>query len=253
MTKFAETFPGGHGNRRARRARSLAERRQLERATLQVIESGADMVSLRPLGSTGRRARASIFDLQTLGWVAIPAKGRAAWLRAMTLVKGEEARPAERAPAQNRPSAAAESAVDPAPACFSPGPRARALLRAKDMAARDLAESGGSYTMEEVRRLLNSVSRQSVEKRVREGSLLAVVGPNNKRFYPVAQFRDDGSVVEGLRAVQDALATRNGYAVLNFLVNPDPRLGDRRPIDLLKQGDVASVIEAAARTGEQGA
>ena len=133
------------------------------------------------------------------------------------------------------------------------GPRARALLRGMDIAARDLAESGGSYTLEEVRKLLNSVSRQSIEKRVREGSLLAVVGPDNTRFYPAAQFRGDGSVVEGLRAVQDAMSTRNGHTVLNFLVNPDPRLDNRRPIDLLKQGEVERVVEAAARVGEQGA
>jgi hypothetical protein len=136
---------------------------------------------------------------------------------------------------------------------FAASPRARALLRGKQIAADDLAESGGSYTLEDVRLLLNSVSRQSIEKRVREGRLLAVVGPNNKRFYPVAQFHDDGSVVDGLSEVQDALATRNGYAVLNFLVNPDPRLGDRKPIDLLKQGEVAAVVAAAARVGEQGA
>jgi uncharacterized protein (DUF2384 family) len=69
----------------------------------------------------------------------------------------------------------------------------------------------------------------------------------------VAQFNDDGSVVEGLHAVQDAMATRNGYAVLNFLVNPATQLGNRKPIDLLKQGEIERVVEAAAGVGEQGA
>jgi hypothetical protein len=137
-------------------------------------------------------------------------------------------------------------------AVFSPGPRARALLRGKAIAEKDLADSGGSYSLDDVRRLLNFVSRQSIEKRVREGRLIAVIGPNNKRFYPVAQFHDDGSVVEGLSQVQDALATRNGYAVLNYLVNPDPRLENCKPIDLLKRGEVGRVVEAAARVGEPG-
>jgi hypothetical protein len=148
--------------------------------------------------------------------------------------------------------------ADDAVASVEPGrsaasPRARAILRGKAIAADDLRDSGGSYNLEEVRQVLNGVSRQSVEKRVREGRLLAVIGRNNRRFYPVAQFNDDGAVVDGLRAVQDALATRNGYAVLNFLVHPDPRLDNRRPIDLLKQGEVARVVEAAARVGEPGA
>ncbi len=140
-----------------------------------------------------------------------------------------------------------------APPAFSAGPRARAILRGKEIAETDLANSGGSYSLEQVRRLLGDVSRQSVEKKVREGRLLAVIGPNSKRFYPVAQFHDDGSVIEGLHAVQDALATRNGYAVLNYLVNPDPRLDNRKPLDLLKQGEITRVVEAAARSGEQGA
>jgi hypothetical protein len=140
-----------------------------------------------------------------------------------------------------------------APDSFSAGPKAKAILRGLDIAGKDLADSGGSYSLEEVRRLMNGVSRQSIERRVREGRLLAVVGRNNRRFYPVAQFNDDGTVVEGLPAVQDSLATRNGYAVLNFLVHPDARLDHRRPIDLLKQGKIEQVVEAAARVGEQGA
>ena len=136
---------------------------------------------------------------------------------------------------------------------FAAGPRARAILRGKAIAASDLRKSGGSYDLEEVRRLLNGVTRQSIEKRVREGKLLAVPGPNNRRFYPVAQFTDDGSVVEGLQSVSKALPTENGFAILNFLVNPNSQLGNAKPIDLLKNGEIEKVVEAAERYGEQGA
>ena len=136
---------------------------------------------------------------------------------------------------------------------FCGGPRARAILRGKAIAASDLRESGGSYDLEEVRRLLNGVTRQSIEKRVREGKLLAVPGPNNRRFYPVAQFTDDGSVVEGLQSVAKALPTENGFAILNFLVNPNSQLDNAKPIDLLKKGEIEKVVEAAERYGEQGA
>ena len=97
------------------------------------------------------------------------------------------------------------------------------------------------------------VSRQAVEKRVREGSLLAVPGPSNRRRFPTVQFTDDGEVVEGLREVRQALPFRNPWAVLNFLVNPDDRLGGRRPIDALKAGETDEVVEAARRIGQQGA
>jgi hypothetical protein len=136
---------------------------------------------------------------------------------------------------------------------FAPSARARAILRGKEIAAQDLKESGGSYSLEDVRKLFNGVSRQSIEKQVREGKLLAVLGPNNKRYYPVAQFADDGSVVEGLQAVLKALPTDNGFAILNFLVNPCSDLDNAKPIDLLKKGQAELVIQAAEGYGEQGA
>ena len=145
------------------------------------------------------------------------------------------------------------SGTDIGDAAFVPSARARAVLRGKEIAAQDLLESGGSYSLEDVRKLFNGVTRQSIEKRVRDGKMLAVPGPNNKRFYPVAQFTDDGAVVEGLQALAKALRTENGLAILNFLVNPSSPLDDAKPIDLLRNGEVERVVEAAESYGEQGA
>ena len=136
---------------------------------------------------------------------------------------------------------------------FEPSAKARALLRGVRTAQEDLKRAGGAYELDEVRALLNGVSRQAVEKRVREGSLLAVPGPSNRRRFPTIQFTDEGEVVDGLREVRQALPFRNPWAVLNFLVNPDDRLGGRRPIDALKAGEIAQVAEAARRIGQQGA
>jgi hypothetical protein len=97
------------------------------------------------------------------------------------------------------------------------------------------------------------VSRQAVDKRVQDGSLLAVPGPSNRRSYPTLQFNRDGTVVPGLKMVRDALQTTNPWAILNFLSQPDARLGNRKPIDLLKSGNLDLVFEAARRHGEQGA
>ena len=136
---------------------------------------------------------------------------------------------------------------------FDPGPRARAILRGLELAQDDLRFSGGAYDLEQVRQIMHGVSRQSIEKRVRTATMFSVAGPGNQRRYPVVQFDDDGSVIAGLPAVLAALPTASGFGILNFLIHPDHRLGNRRPIDVLKEGDVESVVLAARAMGEMGA
>lgn len=110
---------------------------------------------------------------------------------------------------------AAVASVDAS--AFEPDARARAILRGRSYAETDLVETGGAYDLDQVRILLHGVSRQAVEKRVRDGSMIAVPGPGHKRSYPTFQFLSDGSVVDGLKPVQAALSTRNPWVVLGFL------------------------------------
>ena len=57
---------------------------------------------------------------------------------------------------------------------FKPDARARALLRGVKIAQEDLRNAGGAYDLDEVRALMRGVSRQRIDRRVKEGSLLAV-------------------------------------------------------------------------------
>lgn len=138
-------------------------------------------------------------------------------------------------------------------AAFAPDARARAILRGIEYAHADLGDAGGTYDLSEVRKLMHGISRQAVDKRVKEGSLLAVPGPSNRRSYPTVQFNRDGSVIEGLKALRQALPTRNPWAVLNFLVNPQDGLRGAKPIERLRAGAVGEVVAAARAIGEQGA
>jgi hypothetical protein len=150
------------------------------------------------------------------------------------------------------PSSKAQEAVINQ-AAFEPDARSLAILEGVRIAQEDLQEAGGAYDLEQVRTLMRGVSRQAVDKRVQEGSLLAVPGPSNRRSYPTLQFNSDGTVVDGLKAVSEALPTRNPWTILNFLAQPDDRLSGRKPIDVLKEGKIGLVVEAAQRMGLQGA
>lgn len=131
--------------------------------------------------------------------------------------------------------------------------RSRALLRGKDIALHDIKAAGGAFTLDEVCQLMGRVSRQVIERRVREGRLLAVPGPSNRRVYPAIQFRADGQVLPGIKELLQAVPTENPWAILNFLVNPDSHLDDRKPIDLLKAGQTELVVQAAVNLASQGA
>jgi hypothetical protein len=135
---------------------------------------------------------------------------------------------------------------------FAPGPRALAILRGREIAARDLEESGGSYNLEQVQTLLHGISRQRIYQLVKEGRLLSIPGPHKRPRFPVVQFSADGRLVDGLKDVRGALPTKNPWALLNFLIHRDDRLQGARPIELLRRGSVAAVVEAAARMSEPG-
>ncbi|MGJ3262934.1 MAG: hypothetical protein ACFE0R_06840 [Salinarimonas sp.] len=134
-----------------------------------------------------------------------------------------------------------------------PDARARAILRGREIAAQDLREAGGAYDLEQVRVVLNGISRQMVDRKVKAGQLLAVPGPSGRRIYPTVQFAADGSLLPGLATVLAALPTCDPWAALNFLVNADQRLGGRRPVDLLRDGRAETVVSAARHLDEQGA
>ena len=155
----------------------------------------------------------------------------------------------ERGPRHAKPER--EPLVDEA--AFAPDARSRAMLEGIRIAQEDLRDAGGTYDLDEVRTLMRGVSRQAVDKRVQDGSLVAVPGPSNRRCYPTLQFNRDGTVVPGLKAVREALQTRNPWTVLNFLAHPDVRLNNRRPIELLRSSQLELVLGAARRHGDQGA
>ncbi len=137
-------------------------------------------------------------------------------------------------------------------ATFATGARGRALLRGREHLETLLADAGGTFSQEQVQTILYGISRQAIDKRVREGSLLSVPGPNGARRYPVCQFLADGSLVKGMKEIQAALPVRGPWSAFLFLMQPHADLGGRTPLEVLKDGELAFVIAAAERLGAQG-
>jgi hypothetical protein len=121
--------------------------------------------------------------------------------------------------------------------------------RLRGIAAKQkLLESwGGSVSVAEAAAVLG-MTRQAVDKRRREGKLLAVELGKRGYYYPVWQLQQ-----QGMSDVLKTLAPRDPWTQLSFFANPNDLLGDRTPIECLKAGEIEKVVKAAAEYGEHGA
>lgn len=130
-------------------------------------------------------------------------------------------------------------------------PLAEARLRGVQEQRRLLEEAGGAIGVTEAAEIL-SISRQAVDARRRKGRILAVSTGRHGWRYPLCQF-DEGSesgLVPGLERVLDVLDDVGGWMTLAFLLSPEERLDDTKPLDKLRAGEVEETVETAKAYGE---
>jgi hypothetical protein len=128
--------------------------------------------------------------------------------------------------------------------------RERALARGMRMKRMDLDSAGGGLSLEAVAELLDEPASKVADLAQHE-SLLAI--PTDAGLvFPAIQFSGH-SPLPGLPEFLSIFPDRNPWARLNYLVNPEQRLGGRRPIDSLRSGEVDQVIAAARLVGEHAA
>lgn len=130
-----------------------------------------------------------------------------------------------------------------------------ALAVARGMEARQkLAEAeGGSLSSDEVARLLR-ISKTAVLKRLEAGRLLAWREARLQAArFPRWQFDEHGQVLTGLTEVLDALNQDQGldaWGKILFFLQTKTGLGGKRPLDLLREGKVKQVCQAAQAYAE---
>jgi hypothetical protein len=136
------------------------------------------------------------------------------------------------------------------PAVARTSPLLPSLLRGARQRRALLHAEGGTLSGEQVASALG-ISRQAVDKQRQRGRLLAVREGAAWR-YPSWQLAD-GRVLAGLPGVLRILAGQSPWTTVAFLTSQNTRLGSRRPLDLLRRGNVEPVLKAADAYGEHGA
>ncbi|PDT14845.1 hypothetical protein CO670_20940 [Rhizobium sp. J15] len=86
------------------------------------------------------------------------------------------------------------------------------------------------------------IARSTLNRWQHAGEVIALLKGTRKHVYPIEQFID-GRPAKGIGAIA-ALVANQRVAWL-WLGQPNPMLGGRRPIDLLKQDRAGEVIDAA--------
>lgn len=129
-------------------------------------------------------------------------------------------------------------------------PLAPARARAAGVKQQLIDAAGGTYTTEEVARILG-IQRQAVTKRERNGQLLAVQGSAGQNLYPRCQF-DANGVIPGFEEVLEVLPMENPWTRLSGLLAETPALAGRSILDAVRDGDLDEAIAVAQTLGEHG-
>ena len=133
----------------------------------------------------------------------------------------------------------------------SGAPLAKARLRG--IAARhELVEAEGGALAANAMAEALGITRQAVDKRRKAHQLLALDLPKRGFLYPSWQLAK-GGVLPGLGDVLAVLPHDSPWADARFFLSGNDRLGGKRPLDLLRKGNVEPVVRAAKMFGEHGA
>jgi hypothetical protein len=126
-------------------------------------------------------------------------------------------------------------------------PLARARLRGLRAKQRLLNAEGGVVSGQAFADLVG-VSRQAIDKRRRNGTLIGLSLGKKGYYYPVWQ-----ADIDGLKPVLAALREYGSWTQAIFMLTANSWLGGETPLAMLRHGEIGAVVDAAAMNGEQAA
>ena len=124
-------------------------------------------------------------------------------------------------------------------------PLAKAKLRGLKLKQQLIEAEGGCASSEEIAEMLG-VSRQAINQRRQRGKLIGLSRGKGKYVYPLWQFTDLGKTLAGLETVLGQLSEVDPWTQVTFFLNPNLRLENKTPLEMLRMGEIEPVVESAA-------
>jgi hypothetical protein len=134
-------------------------------------------------------------------------------------------------------------------------PVARARLRGIHRKKEVLQAEGGSVGTAEAAQILGGISKQAVDKRRERGTILALPRGGGEYAFPLWQFNEgsrDG-LLPGLTKVLRSFSVEAPWVRAEFMLASNDRLGGKRPLDALREGEAEAAARAASAYGVHGA
>lgn len=133
-------------------------------------------------------------------------------------------------------------------------PLVRARLRGIRRKREILEAEGGCVGTAEAAEILGGISKQAVDKRRERQTILALPRGGGEYAFPLWQF-DEGTrdgLIPGLTQVLRSFSVENPWMRAEFMLAPNVRLGGKRPLDALRDGEAEAAARAASTYGVHG-
>jgi hypothetical protein len=106
------------------------------------------------------------------------------------------------------------------------------------------AAEGGAFSGQELRKAFK-LTPQVLHRRRKERRIIYWRDARHDFFYPRWQFTATGALLPGVQDVLQIFNSGDEWRVMSYFLGPRKQLNNRRPLDLLRAGEIAKVIAHA--------
>lgn len=110
---------------------------------------------------------------------------------------------------------------------------------------------GGAWSGSELQRRF-LLSSSNLHRRRKEHRIISWRDAHHSFFYPKWQFTETGALRRGIREVLDIFKSSDEWRIMRYFLAPRYQLEGKRPLDLLRAGEVEMVLSHARTHAEEG-
>lgn len=103
---------------------------------------------------------------------------------------------------------------------------------------------GGAWTPAELAKLFGLSSATLHKRRISHG-IVYWRDARNQFFYPKWQFNEAGALLPGVPDVLQIFRSADEWRIMRYFLGPRSQLGERTPLDLLRAGEIGTVLAHA--------